>query len=39
VFVVLVVLSVEWALYHRDAVTRAWRAIAGRLRRPVRGDA
>ena len=39
VLLILVVLSVEWALYHRDAVTRTWRAIAGRLRRPVRGDA
>jgi Ca-activated chloride channel homolog len=33
VFVVLVVLCVEWALYHRDTVQRGWRALTGRIRR------
>jgi len=33
VFVVLVVLCVEWALYHRDAVLRGWRAVTARVRR------
>ena len=32
----LVGLCVEWALYHRDAVLRAWRGLTGRLRRPVK---
>jgi len=33
VFIVLVALCFEWALYHRDTVLRGWRAITGRLRR------
>src|SRR5436190_19076345 len=33
VFLVLVVLCVEWALYHRDTVLRGWRGVTGRLRR------
>ena len=33
VLIVLVGLCVEWSLYHRDAVTRAWRGLTGRLRR------
>jgi hypothetical protein len=33
VFIVLVVLCSEWALYHRDAVLRGWRATTGRLGR------
>ncbi len=32
VFLVLVGLCVEWAVYHRDAVLRAWRGLSGRLR-------
>jgi hypothetical protein len=36
VVAILVVLCVEWALYHRDAVLRGWRAVTGRLRRPAR---
>jgi hypothetical protein len=39
VLIVLVGLCVEWALYHRDVVTRAWRAASGRIRRPARGNA
>ncbi len=35
VFGVLVLLCVEWALYHRDTVLRGWRAVSGRLRRPA----
>jgi hypothetical protein len=35
VLLVLVGLCVEWTLYHRDAVLRAWRGITGRLRRPA----
>ncbi len=35
VFVVLVVLCLEWAIYHRDTVQRGWRAGKGRLRRPA----
>jgi hypothetical protein len=35
VLIVLVGLCVEWTLYHRDAVLRAWRGVTGRLRRPV----
>ena len=37
-FIVLVALCVEWALYHRDAVLRGWRGVTGRLgrlRRPA----
>jgi hypothetical protein len=34
---VLLGLCLEWTLYHRDAVLRAWRGLTGRLRRPV-GD-
>jgi hypothetical protein len=33
VFLVLVVLCVEWALYHRDSVLRGWRGLTGRVRR------
>jgi Ca-activated chloride channel family protein len=33
VLLVLVGLCVEWSLYHRDALLRAWRRLAGRLRR------
>ena len=33
VFIVLVALCFEWALYHRDTVLRGWRALTGRLRR------
>jgi hypothetical protein len=32
VFLVLVGLCVEWAVYHRDAVLRGWRGVTGRLR-------
>jgi hypothetical protein len=39
VLIVLVGLCVEWALYHRDVVTRAWRTLSGRIRRPARGSA
>ena len=38
VLIVLVGLCVEWALYHRDAVLRAWRGLTGRLRRPARSS-
>jgi hypothetical protein len=34
VLLVLVGLCVEWSLYHRDAVLRAWRGVTGRLGRP-----
>jgi hypothetical protein len=37
VLAVLVGLCVEWALYHRDVVTRGWRALTSRVRRPARG--
>ena len=33
VFIVLLALCFEWALYHRDTVLRGWRALTGRLRR------
>jgi Ca-activated chloride channel homolog len=33
VLLVLVGLCLEWSLYHRDALLRAWRGLAGRLRR------
>ena len=33
---VLVLLCVEWIVYHRDAVQRGWRAIGGRLGRAPR---
>jgi hypothetical protein len=36
VLLVLIGLCLEWALYHRDVVTRAWRVAATRLRRPAR---
>jgi hypothetical protein len=36
VLLVLVGLCAEWALYHRDAVLRAWRGLGGRLRRGPR---
>jgi hypothetical protein len=39
VLIVLVALCVEWALYHRDVVTRAWRGLSRRVRPPVRGSA
>ena len=39
VLIVLIGLCVEWALYHRDVVTRAWRAMSSRIRRPDRGSA
>jgi hypothetical protein len=38
VLLILVVLCVEWSLYHRDAVLRGWRAVTGRLRRAQRSD-
>jgi hypothetical protein len=38
VLLVLVGLCVEWTLYHRDAVLRAWRGLTGRLRRPAGSD-
>jgi hypothetical protein len=34
---VLVVLCIEWSLYHRDAVLRGWRALNGRVRRADAG--
>ena len=33
VLLVLVGLCLEWSLYHRDAVLRAWRGVTGRVRR------
>jgi hypothetical protein len=36
VLIVLVGLCVEWSLYHRDAVLRAWRGLRGRLGRRER---
>lgn len=39
VLLVLVGLCVEWALYHRDVVIRAWRSVAGRFRRQAPGRA
>ena len=39
VLLVLVVLCVEWALYHRDGVVRIRRALAMRLRRDAGGTA
>ncbi len=39
VLIVLIGLCVEWALYHRDVVTRARRAMSSRIRRPDRGSA
>jgi Ca-activated chloride channel family protein len=38
VLLVLVGLCVEWALYHRDVVTRTWRGVSGRIR-SARGQA
>lgn len=38
VFLVLVGLCVEWALYHRDAVLRAWRGVTGRVRRQTASE-
>jgi hypothetical protein len=35
-FGVLLLLCVEWIVYHRDAVQRGWRAIGGRLGCPPR---
>ncbi len=39
VLIVLVVLCVEWALYHRDGFIRARRALAARLGRDTGGAA
>ncbi len=39
VLLVLIGLCVEWALYHRDVVTRGWRSLSSRLRRPAGGSA
>jgi hypothetical protein len=40
VLIVLAVLSLEWAVYHRDAVTRIWRGVGTRLGRgPADGSA
>jgi hypothetical protein len=40
VLVVLLVLSIEWAVYHRDAVTRLQRGFVARLgRKPADGSA
>lgn len=39
VLLVLVGLSVEWAVYHRDAVIRAWRGVRARFGRPATGSA
>ncbi len=39
VLIVLVGLCIEWALYHRDVVTRAWRSLTGRARPSARGSA
>jgi Ca-activated chloride channel family protein len=38
VLIVLVGLCIEWSLYHRDAVLRAWRGLRGRLRRAERSQ-
>jgi Ca-activated chloride channel family protein len=38
VLLVLVALCVEWSLYHRDALQRAWRGLTGRIRRPASGS-
>jgi Ca-activated chloride channel homolog len=35
VLLVLVALCVEWSLYHRDGLQRAWRSLLGRIRRPL----
>jgi hypothetical protein len=35
VLLALIGLCVEWTLYHRDAVLRAWRGLTGRVRRPT----
>jgi hypothetical protein len=37
--IVLVALMVEWAVYQRDALTRLWRGLGARLRRPAGGGA
>jgi Ca-activated chloride channel homolog len=37
VLLVLLGLCIEWSLYHRDAVQRAWRGVTGRLGRNDRG--
>ena len=34
---VLIGLSLEWALYHRDVVIRGWRVLSGRIRRTAPG--
>jgi Ca-activated chloride channel family protein len=39
VLIVLIGLSVEWTLYHRDVVTRGWRNLTSRLRGPARRSA
>jgi hypothetical protein len=36
VVLALLVLSIEWCIYHRDALLRGWRAATNRLRRPAR---
>jgi hypothetical protein len=36
VLIALVVLSVEWLVYHRDAVTRLWRSVRRREPAPER---
>jgi Ca-activated chloride channel family protein len=38
VLLVLVALCVEWSLYHRDALQRAWRGLTARIRRPAPGS-
>jgi hypothetical protein len=35
VLLVLVLLCVEWTIYHRDVVIRGWRSFSGRLRGPA----
>jgi hypothetical protein len=37
--VVLIGLMIEWAVYQRDALTRLWRGLRGRVRRPARSNA
>ena len=39
VLIVLLVLCVEWTLYHRDGLVRIRRSLAGRLGRGARGTA
>ena len=35
VLLVLVLLCVEWTIYHRDVVIRGWRTFSSRLRGPA----